>query len=108
MRMNISGDSQQVQQEFAIDPEWRRYVVTGNLPGTELVVHFGLQINQGNQVDLFGMQVEPQTGASRYKKTMALNGVHQSTRYDQDELKLTSNRPDEYSTTIRLVSREPL
>lgn len=108
MRMNISGNGQNVQQEFAVDTEWRRYVVTGNLPGTDLLVHFGLQIDQANQAEIFGMQVEPQIGASRYKKTTALNGVHLNTRYDQDELKLTSDRPGEYSTTIRLISREPL
>jgi hypothetical protein len=108
LRISLSGNAQQTQREFALDTEWRRYVVTGSFSGTDELVTFGMQIDGSNPVDIYGMQVEPQTGASRYKRTLALNGVHPNTRYDQDELKLTSNRPDEYSTTIRLISREPL
>jgi len=106
MRVAISGNSQQVQREFVLDQSWRQYVVTGSLPGTELTVDFGVLIDPGSQAGLYGLQAEPQMGASRYKRTTAMNGLHPNTRYGQDELKLTSDRPDSYATTIRLISRE--
>lgn len=108
LRITSTGNAQQVQQEFTTGTEWRRYAISGSFPGTEDLVSFGLQISGGSQVEVYGLQVEPQAGASRYKRTMAVNGVHPNTRYDQDELRLTSNRPEEYSTMIRLTSREPL
>ncbi len=108
LTLSLNGNAQQIQQEFPVDTAWRRYVVSGSLPGTEQLAVFSLQIAGSSQIDLYGLQVEPQAGASRYKKTMALSGVHSITRYDQDELRLTSSRPGEYSTTVRLTSREPL
>ncbi len=106
MRLSINGNGQQLQQQMAVGVDWRRYYVSGSLPGTDKLIHFGLQIDQGNQVELFGLQAEPQMGASRYKRTTSLCGVYAACRYDQDQLILTSDRPESYATTIRLIFRE--
>ena len=108
MLLSMNGNGQQLQHQVVVGTDWRRYVLSGSLPGTDQLVQFSLRIEQASKVDLFGLQVEPQMGASRYKKTNSLCGVHSNCRYDQDELGVVSDRPDSYSTTIRLISREPI
>ena len=108
MILTINGNGQQLQQTVTVGSDWRRYMVSGNLPGSDNLVRFGLQIEPANRVDLYGLQVEPQMGASRYKKTTSLCGTHADCRYDQDQLGVTSDREGSYSTTIRLISREPI
>lgn len=106
--MFINGNGQQILRTAYVGTDWQRYFVSGSLAGTDNMVHFGLQVDQSNEVDLYGMQVEPQTAASRYKKTSSVCGVHAECRYDQDELSVISDRPESYATTIRLIAREPV
>jgi hypothetical protein len=66
---------------------------------------FGVTIPAGAQVDLFGMQVAPQTGPSTYVQTLDRSGVYPATRFDSDSLSFTSSAPNSNACEIKLYSR---
>ena len=84
--------------------EWKRVsleVVLGL--STESVV-FGVVLDVGAIVDLFGMQVEAQPGASDYKKTGGSGGVYAAARFAEDELTVTARGTDVFDAVVRIVA----
>ena len=70
---------------------------------TESVV-FGVELDVGAIVDLFGMQVEAQIGVSDYKKTGSNGGVYAQARFAEDELTVTAKGTDLFDAVIRIVA----
>jgi hypothetical protein len=87
-----------------VTPAWKRFISSGNLGVSEAPVHFGLEIQAGASVDVFGMQVEAQLGASDYKRTEAGGGVYANARFLDDSLTVVTEGSDQHSSVIRLVS----
>jgi hypothetical protein len=67
-------------------------------------VTFGVQLAAGATVDLFGMQVEAQLGASAYKMTGTNGGVYAEARFASDSLTVRAQSLDAFDVTIRIVS----
>jgi hypothetical protein len=67
-------------------------------------VTFAAQLSAGDAVDLFGMQVDAQAGASDYKKTGTTGGVYSKSRFASDAFTVTAQSTDVYDATIRIVS----
>jgi len=83
---------------------WRRYVSAGNLGAAEEPVWFGLQIPAGASVDVFGLQVEAQPGASAYKPTPSRGAVYPRARFFDDVLGQRTDGPGRHSALIRIIS----
>ncbi len=91
---------------FTTGPGWTRCAVSGALNATESTVAFALQLPAGASVDLFGIQVEAQPGASAYKASGAHNGVYSHARFDHDMLRSVCDGPDQNRLDIRIVARD--
>lgn len=84
--------------------QWRRFASSGNLGVSESPISFGFKIEAGATIEVFGLQVEAQPGASDYKKTEAHGGVHADARFLEDSLTVTTEGPDQHSSVIRITS----
>lgn len=88
---------------FAMDGNWRRHQFSA-LVSAESPVRFAIETEPGGVVELFGPQVEAQLAASAYQRTGGTSGVHMNARFDIDSLRWTVDGPNQYRTSITIVS----
>jgi len=89
---------------FAVDSQWRRFTVSANAGVSAETVTFGVSLDAGASVEVFGAQAEAQMGASDYKKTGASGGAYPNARFAADELTATARGTDVYDAVIRIVN----
>lgn len=84
---------------------WTRLSITG--PGTTNATTstFGITLAAGQQLSVFGPQVEIQPNPSAYKKTVAARGIYPNTWFASDQLTLTSIAQGRTNSGIQLISR---
>ena len=80
----------------------RRYFETVN-PADQQVL---AQVAAGGSVELFGIQVEAQLGASDYKRTAARSGVYSKARFGSDQITVTAQGAESYDAVVQIVSTE--
>lgn len=91
-------------QTIALTSQWQRVSLDVELGlDTESVV-FGVVLDVGAIVDLFGMQVEAQPGASDYKETGESAGLYSQARFAADELTVTAKGTDVFDAVIRIMA----
>lgn len=83
--------------------DWQRLRCTGKSQSTEERIAFGLEIETGSTVDVFGLQAEAQPAASEYKRTLSRGGVYGNARLAQDSLQITTTGPDRHSCSVAVV-----
>ena len=89
---------------FALTSHWTRLSLDVNFGlNTESIV-FGMELDVGALVHVFGIQAEAQPGASDYKKTESSGGVHSQARFADDELTVTARATDSFDALIRIVA----
>ena len=91
-------------ETFELTSQWRRASLEIGLGLNTNSVVFGAQLDAGASVDLFGMQVEAQRGASDYKKTGASGGLYAQARFAEDELTVTARGVDVFDSVITIVA----
>jgi hypothetical protein len=91
-------------RSIALTGQWMRASLDVELGLPTDSVIFGVALDVGAIVDLFGMQVEAQPGASDYKKTVGSGGVHATARFAEDELTVTAKGTDVFDAVIRIVA----
>jgi len=81
---------------------WNRAVSVGQLddPGTALTVGFSLLA--GQQVVVFGPQLEAQLAPSQYRPTTQISGVHSNSHWAVEQLSIAATGPDLYSTAFTI------
>jgi hypothetical protein len=57
-------------------------------------------------VEVYGFQVEPQTGASGYKKTTSRTGIYTGARMGEDRLELIETEPGRHDCTLSVIHGE--
>jgi hypothetical protein len=92
----------------AIGPEWTRQISSGQLQSTADSISFGIALDPGSTVDIFGLQVEAQTAASLYKETAETGGVYPNARFRDDALTITTVGPSRHSCELDIVNVEYL
>jgi hypothetical protein len=97
--------AQTVSLRFALGPAWRRLEFPCKLAQAAETVTFGALVEAGATVDLFGFQVEAQTGASAYKRTGARSGVYANAAFAVDALEMRSKGPGAHSCAVRIRAR---
>ena len=89
-----------VRAERTLANEWGRIAISANGGPTD-AVEFGIEFPAGASADVFGMQVEAQTGASPYKPSTT-GGVYPNTWFRDDSLAVTATDVNRYSATVNI------
>jgi hypothetical protein len=89
---------------IALTSQWKRISLDVGLALDTDSVVFGVELEAGTTVDLFGMQVEAQLGASDYKRTAGSAGVHAAARFAEDTLTATARGTDMFDAVIGIVA----
>jgi hypothetical protein len=92
----------------AISPQWTRLTSTGQLQDAADSISFGIGLDPGATLDVFGIQAEAQTAASMYKQTTAVGGVYPNARFRDDTLTFTTVGPSRHSCELDIVNVEYL
>jgi hypothetical protein len=92
----------------AVSPQWTRLVSAGELQDTADSISFGIALDPGTTVDVFGIQAEAQTTASLYKQTVETGGVYPNARFQSDALTMTTVGPGRHSCELDIVNVEYL
>jgi hypothetical protein len=81
---------------------WRRLVFTASGDTAAESIAFGVELPAGASADVFGLQVEPQAGASIYKATTT-GGVYQGARFRDDALSIITTGVNCHSATVNII-----
>lgn len=91
-----------------ISPTWTRLTSAGQVSNQNDSISFGVALNPGTTVDVFGMQVEAQPAASLYKQTAETGGVYPNARFRDDVLTITTVGPNRHTCEINIINVEYL
>ncbi len=97
-----SGGGSPLYKAIPIGSAWQRLECAVMPEGTAETVSFGVTLNGGSTVELFGLQVDAQASASKYKKTAAKGGVYPSAFFMDDALTVTTDGLNQNSCTLRI------
>jgi hypothetical protein len=90
------------QASQAVQTQWNRFVFAGSGDAAAAEICFGLQIPAAAQVEVYGMQAEPQAGASVYQVSTS-GGVYQNARLRDDQLAVTTTGVNRHSCTVNII-----
>lgn len=88
--------------------QWTRLISSGGLSNGAEAIDFGIALDPGCTVDVFGFQVEAQVSASSYKKTADKGGVYPKARFRDDALTVTTIGPNRHSCELDIFNAEHL
>ena len=83
--------------------DWSRIAAAASGDPSAASIAFGVELAAGGSADVFGMQVEPQAGASLYKATTTPGGVYENARFRDDVLSLTTTGVNRHSATVNII-----
>jgi len=86
----------------AVTSEWTRISWTSSGEGQATSVRFAIEIEAGNVVDVYGLQVEAQTAASGYKASTR-GGVYEDAHLGDDVLTMASTDVNRHSCTVKII-----
>ena len=96
------GSSATDSQVFTAGPSWKRIVSSGRLndPGTSFSV--AISLLPGQQIGIYGVQLEAQIAPSRYRPTSQIGGVFANAHWGVEELPITADGPNLFSTSFTI------
>jgi hypothetical protein len=86
----------------ALTAAWTRIALSASGDPLEETVEFGIEVPVGGSLDLFGLQVEPQVGASTYKASTT-GGIYPNAWFRDDTLALTATDVNRHSATVNII-----
>ena len=101
---SITLKRQAASGTYATQPGWKRITFAGQSQGTAGTVAVGLGVPAGQSVDVFGLQLDAQPGASRYRQTFSNAGVYANARFATDTFGMTTSAPNRHSCALRIVA----
>jgi hypothetical protein len=88
--------------DYAATPAWSRAVLVTFSEEEAESVRFGIEIGAGAGIEVCGLQVEPQGGASVYKASTT-GGVYSDSHISGDELVMTCTGINQHSCTVNII-----
>ena len=100
--INRIGTATAASANYSVGSNWTRFVSSGALndSGTQLSV--GVALAPGQQISIFGLQLEAQVEPSRYRATSGSGGVYSNAHWVSEILSVGSNAPNLFSTTFSI------
>lgn len=105
MTLKISAPGSEIVTSHRVQGLWRRYLCAGSLTGADGEVDFSITLPAGASIQVAGLQAEPQPGSSPFRKTEAVAGVYQRTRFAEDRFSVRADGLNAHSLQVRLVSK---
>jgi hypothetical protein len=96
--------SEQASQTVQVGTTWTRAVAHLPLTAAADTWSVGIQLLPGQQIQVFGPQVDAQPSASNYRQTAGAGGIYSDTYWASDALAFAITGPNEFSTQISLES----
>jgi hypothetical protein len=88
----------------AVGSDWRRVHLSVKLSSQAESIAFGIELDAGASVEVFGAQVEAQVAPQAYKLTGARSAVYSQARFASDVLPLVSGLAGDHSGAIRITA----
>jgi hypothetical protein len=86
----------------AVNADWTRVIaVATGVPDTESM-RFGIEVPAEATIEIYGIQVEPQGGASTYKASTR-GGVYADAHLVDDQLKMVCTGVNRHSCTLNVI-----
>lgn len=101
------GSSSQDTTEASIGPCWNRIVSSGRLNDSGTGFTAAICLAPGQQVKVFGLQLEPQISPSAYRSTTQLGGVYANAHWAAERLTVAAEAPDLFSTSFNIEAAIP-
>jgi len=86
---------------YTVSTNWTRIVLAAAGDPQADSISFGLEFPAGAAMDVYGMQAEPQAGASVYKPSTT-GGVYENARLGDDVLTTTATGVNQHSCTVTI------
>ena len=96
------GSSSEGSDNIPVGPGWTRIASGGRLEDTGDVFTVAISLLAGQQVELYGMQLEAQIAPSRYRPTGAANGIHSNAHWTTNQLTVTADGLNLFSTAFSI------
>lgn len=97
-----SGAQDQEMDSFAVSPTWTRLVSSGRLNDGGTTLTIGISVPAGEQLQVFGMQLEAQVAPSGYRATDRSGGVYPNAHWLNPQLIVTAEAPNLFSTAVQI------
>lgn len=92
------GTSATATDILQVRTAWTRFVSSGQLNDSGTQFSIVITLNPGQQIKLFGLQLEAQIQPSRYRPTVANGGVYPLCHWTSDTFPLVAEAPNLFST----------
>ncbi len=86
----------------AVGARWTRLISSGQLNDTSTTLTVAIGLEAGQQISLYGAQLEGQTAPSRFRPTLASGGVYSNAHWGVDDLPISADGPDLFSTVFSI------
>jgi hypothetical protein len=87
-----------LRSERRATTQWSRITFTA----TPDAPRFGIEVPAGPDVEVFGLQVEPQSSPSEYQETTN-GGVYEDARLNDDSISITATGYNRHSCTVNII-----
>ena len=98
----LSGSSAQESKTFGVGPNWARLSLAAQLADPGFTLTVSISLDPGQQVQLYGIQLEPQLAPSRYRPTGLRCGVYPDAHWATDEFVVAAQAPNLFSTAFSI------
>jgi hypothetical protein len=88
--------------QYPVATDWNRVIAVGTGAADAESMLFGIQVAGGSTVQVYGIQVEPQGGASVYKASTR-GGIYEDAHLEIDELKMICTGVNRHSCTVNVI-----
>jgi hypothetical protein len=104
VRLRVNAGPSFADRFITTTANWQHISLLASLDNGEPGVTASLSLPPGMSLDVAGLQLEAQPGASSYKKTGAAGGLYTSARFASDRLLQLTTDVDQHETVIRITA----
>ncbi len=102
LKLIRSGSVSEQTTIVPVGPQWTRIVSSGRLSDTGTTLSVAVGLEPGQQISLYGPQLEAQIAPSRYRPTLGAGGVYPNAHWGVDELPISADAPNLFSTVFSI------
>lgn len=102
LTLTMQGAASQTANACSVGVNWSRIISTSALSDSSATLTVGIQLSAGQQVMVYGPQLEPQGAPSRYRSTASNGGVYPNAHWGADEFLVTAQAPNLFATAFTI------